>query len=202
MQRIADEIPRGVVEVRTPGSSWTCSVSRHAVMAILRESEGVSTANRYVMTSTRAFSTVLLGALAVMAIAGCAVVKRLTLEEARAETEALLQRIADEIPGGVVAVDTPAPSYRQCGDGTYYATIQWGVTPRPGFDGEAFVDALPGRLGEDFVVAETVDITSPAVALNHSGGTVLDVQVLTIDGSIVVDLLGLTPCGVGEPPRK
>lgn len=128
--------------------------------------------------------------------------ERPTLEEAQAETEALLQQIANQVPGGVVTVDTPNPSYRDCGDGTYYATIQWGVTPEPGFDGEAFVDALPGRLGEDFVVAETVNIKSPAVALDHSGGTVLDVQVLEIDESTVVDLLGLTPCGVGQPPTE
>lgn len=101
-----------------------------------------------------------------------------------------------------MTVDTPDPSYLTCGDDTYYATIRWGVTPGPGFDGEAFVDALPGRLGEDFAVAETVDITSPAVALDHSGGTVLDVKVLEIDGGIVVDLLGLTPCGVGQPPTE
>jgi hypothetical protein len=171
-------------------------------MASLRQSEGMPPMSGYLMTPTRTLSTLLIVALTATAMAGCAVVERPTLEEARAETEALLQRIADEVPGGVVTVDTPNPSYRNCGDGTYYATIQWGVTPGPGFDGEAFVDALPGRLGEDFVVAETVDITSPAVALDHSGGTVLDVQVLEIDGSIVVDLLGLTPCGAGEPAAR
>lgn len=108
---------------------------------------------------------------------GCAA-EQPTLEQAKAETEAVLQPIADEVPGGVVEVVTPDPSYVACGGDTYWATLRWGVTPRPGFDGEAFVEALPGRSGEDFVVAETVDITSPAVALDHSGGTVLDVQVL------------------------
>ncbi|MDQ1218046.1 hypothetical protein QE411_002901 [Microbacterium arborescens] len=170
-------------------------------MAILRQSEGVWSANGYVMAPARALSALVVMTLTAMTVAGCAV-DRPTVEEARAETEALLQQIANEVPGGVVTVDTPNPSYRECGDGTYYATIQWGVTPRPGFDGEAFVDALPGRLGEDFVVAETVDITSPAVALDHSGGTVLDVQVLEGDGGIVIDLLGLTPCGVGQPPAR
>jgi len=171
-------------------------------MAIARQSEGLLPASGYLMTPRRTFSTVLIVALTAMAMAGCAMVERPTLEEAQAETEALLQQIANEVPGGVVTVDTPNPSYRDCGDGTYYATIQWGVMPGPGFDGEAFVDALPGRLGEDFVVAETVDITSPAVALDHSGGTVLDVQVLEIDGGIVIDLLGLTACGVGQPPAR
>ncbi|MFS0713116.1 hypothetical protein ABC195_04480 [Microbacterium sp. 2P01SA-2] len=171
-------------------------------MAIARQSEGLLPASGYLMTPRRTFSTVLIVALTAMAMAGCAMVKRPTLEEVQAETEAFLQQIANEVPGGVVTVDTPNPSYRDCGDGTYYATIQWGVMPGPGFDGEAFVDALPGRLGEDFVVAETVDITSPAVALDHSGGTVLDVQVLEIDGGIVIDLLGLTACGVGRPPSR
>ncbi|MFS0713119.1 hypothetical protein ABC195_04495 [Microbacterium sp. 2P01SA-2] len=131
---------------------------------------------------------------------GCAEVERPTIEQAKAETEAGLQQIADEVPGGVVKVVTPDPTYLACGDDTYYATLRWSVAPRPGFDGEAFLDALPGRLGRGFVVAETVDITSPAVALDHVSGALFDVKVLEVDGGVVVDLLGLTPCGVGQPP--
>ncbi len=156
----------------------------------------------FLMTATRTSSAALIGALAAVALSGCAVAERPTLEDVRAETEAVMQQIADEVPGGVVEVATPDPSYVACGDDTYWATLHWGVTPGPGFDGEAFVEALPSRLGEDFVVAETVDITSPAVALDHVSGALLDVIVLDVDGGLVVDLLGLTPCGVGQPPAR
>lgn len=150
----------------------------------------------------RGLATAMVLTLAGMTMAGCAMAGRPTLEQARAETEAVLQRIADEVPGGVVEVDTPNPSYLACGDGSYYATLRWGVTPEPGFDGQAFVDALPARLGDEFAIAETVDIRSPAVALNHSSGAILDVKVLDVDGRVIVDLLGLTPCGHGEPPTN
>lgn len=150
----------------------------------------------------RGSAFVLVLALAGMTMAGCVMTGRPTLEQARAETEAVLQRIADEVPGGVVQVDTPNPGYLACGDGSYYAALRWGVTPEPGFDGEAFVDALPARLGDEFSIAETVEIRSPAVALNHSSGAILDVKVLDVDGRVVVDLLGLTPCGDGEPPAR
>ncbi|MDF2563474.1 MAG: hypothetical protein K0R99_4920 [Microbacterium sp.] len=147
-------------------------------------------------------SSVAVLALTGFAMMGCAVAERPTLEQAKTETEAVMQLIADEVPDGVVKVVTPDPTYLACGDDTYYATLRWGVTPGPEFDGEAFVDALPGRLGKDFVVAETVDIKSPAVALDHASGALLDVKVLEVDGGIVVDLLGLTPCGVGQPPTE
>ncbi|MGU3357643.1 hypothetical protein ACLBWJ_10365 [Microbacterium sp. M4A5_1d] len=150
----------------------------------------------------RVFSAIVVLVLAAMTMVGCAMADQLTLEQAKAETEVVMQQIADEVPGGVVEVATPDPTHLACGDETYYATLRWGVTPGPEFDGEAFVDALPGRVGKDFVVAETVDITSPAVALDHASGALLDVKVLEVDGGIVVDLLGLTPCGVGEPPAK
>jgi hypothetical protein len=127
---------------------------------------------------------------------------RPTLEAARAETQAVLQQIADEVPDGVVEVRTPDSAYLACDGGGYYSINHWVVTPGPEFDGEAFVDALTARLGDDFVVAETVDIKSPAVALNHVSGAVLDVVVLGSDGGVVVDLLGLAPCGDGEPPAE
>lgn len=141
-------------------------------------------------------------ALAGMTMTGCAMAGRPTLEEARAETQAVLQQIADEVPDGVVEVRTPDSAYLACDGGGYYSINHWVVTPGPEFDGEAFVDALPARLGDGFVVAEVVDIKSPAVALNHVSGAVLDVVVLESDGGVVVDLLGLAPCGDGEPPTE
>ncbi|OYC97968.1 hypothetical protein CI089_05460 [Microbacterium sp. Yaish 1] len=141
-------------------------------------------------------------ALAGMTMAGCAMAGHPTLEEARAETQAVLQQIADEVPDGVVEVRTPDSAYLACDGGGYYSINHWVVTPGPEFDGEAFVDALPERLGDGFVVAEVVDIKSPAVALNHVSGAALDVVVLGSDGDVVVDLLGLAPCGDGEPPTE
>ncbi|MGR6743184.1 hypothetical protein [Microbacterium arborescens] len=47
-----------------------------------------------------------IGALAALALLGCAA-EQPTLEQVKAETEAVLQPIADEVPGGVVEVVTP-----------------------------------------------------------------------------------------------
>lgn len=47
------------------------------------------------MTATRTSSAALIGALAAVALSGCAVAERPTLEEVQAETEAVLQQIAD-----------------------------------------------------------------------------------------------------------
>jgi hypothetical protein len=154
------------------------------------------------MKRTRAVSVTAVLTLAGMTMVGCAMAGRPTLEQARADTEAAMQRIADEIAGGVVEVRTPDSAYLACDGGGYYSINRWAVTPQPGFDGEAFVEALPGRLGSDYVIAETVDIKSPAVAFNHASGAVLDVKVLGTEGDIVVDLLGLAPCGDGEPPNE
>lgn len=154
------------------------------------------------MRLARRFAAGVVLALAGMTMAGCAMAGRPTLEEARAETQAVLQQIADEVPDGVVEVRTPDSAYLACDGGGYYSINHWVVTPGPEFDGEAFVDALPERLGDGFVVAEVVDIKSPAVALNHVSGAALDVVVLGSDGDVVVDLLGLAPCGDGEPPTE
>lgn len=150
--------------------------------------------NRYRAVSISAILT-----LTGMTMVGCAMAGRPTLEQARAETEAAMQRIADEIPQGVVEVRTPDSAYLACDGSGYYSINRWAVTPQGGFDGEAFVDALPGRVGPDFVVAETVDIKSPAVAFNHASGAVLDVKVFGTGEDVVVDLLGLAPCGDGDP---
>ena len=83
----------------------------------------------------------------------------------------MLQQIADEVPDGVVEVRTPDSAYLACDGGGYYSINHWVVTPGPEFDGEAFVDALPARLGDGFVVAEVVDIKSPAVPPSDSRTT-------------------------------
>ncbi|WP_162815480.1 hypothetical protein [Microbacterium arborescens] len=151
----------------------------------------------------RGMSIVAVLAFVGFATVGCAVAERPTLERAKAETQAVLQQIADEVPDGVVEVRTPDSAYLACDGGGYYSINHWVVTPGPGFGGEAFVDALPERLGDGFVVAEVVDIKSPAVALNHVSGAALDVVVLeSVGGVVVVDLLGLAPCGDGEPPTE
>ena len=72
-----------------------------------------------------------------MTMAGCAMAGRATLEQARADTEAAMQRIADEIPGGVVEVRAPDSAYLACDGGGYYSINRLAVTPQPGFDGEA-----------------------------------------------------------------
>lgn len=74
-------------------------------------------ANGYVMAPTRAFSALVVMKLTAMATSGCAAAGRPTVEEARAETEALLQQIANEVPGGVVTVVVDLLGLTPCGVG-------------------------------------------------------------------------------------
>lgn len=152
------------------------------------------------MSPARGVAAVAVLAFAGTTMTGCAMEQQPTLDQARAETEAAMQRIAHEITQGAIEVRTPDSAYLACDGGGYYSINRWSVTPKPDFDGEAFVDALPARLGSDFVIAETVDTKSPAVAVNHASEAVLDVKVFNSEGHMVVDVLGLAPCGDSEPP--
>ncbi len=75
------------------------------------------------------------------------------------------------------------------------ATAEDGVVADGAMAGEHHVVGEDDVVADAAIVADAVDIKSPAVALNHVSGAVLDVVVLESDGGVVVDLLGLAPCG-------
>ena len=113
-----------------------------------------------------------------------------------------MQRIADQVPGGVVEIRTSDAPYIECSDAGYNYVARWSVAPGADFDGPSFVDRLPDLLGDDYTIAETVPISAPAVALDHKDGVVLDVKALPVDGGEVVDIYGISPCGEGPLPLE
>lgn len=145
---------------------------------------------------------VALAMLTTLLATGCASGEQMTLDEARAMTETVMKTIADEVPGGTIEDFSAESPYLSCGEGAYTYSARWGVTPGRAFSDADFVRDLPGRLGEDFVVDEkVVDISFPAVALNHASGIILDVIVADVDGAEVVDVYAIAPCATGEPPE-
>lgn len=141
-------------------------------------------------------------ALAATTITGCVTAGRPTIDEVRADTDAMMQRVADEVPGGVPEVRPSNSPYLECAANSFYYSTRWTVAPEEGFNGSAFIKTLPARLGDQFREFETVEVSVPAIALKHSSGMILDVQVIDLDGRTVVSLLGVSACGEGEPPAE
>ncbi|WP_143738904.1 hypothetical protein [Microbacterium sp. Yaish 1] len=141
-------------------------------------------------------------ALAATTMTGCVMAGRPTIDEVRADTDAMMQRVADEVPGGVAEVRPSDSPYWKCAENSFSYSTRWTVAPEEGFDGSAFIEALPARLGDGFREFETVQVSVPAIALKHSSGMLLDVQVIDLDGRTVVSLLGVSACGEGEPPAE
>lgn len=151
------------------------------------------------MNGTRGLSSVAFLAAALM-MTGCAVTGMATLDEVRAETDVMMQRLADEVPGGVAEVLPSKSPYLECGEDMFFYSTRWAVAPGDGFDGVAFIESLPSRLGDEFREVDSVEVSVPAVALEHSSGILLDVQVIEHEGRTEVSLLGLSACGEGQPP--
>jgi hypothetical protein len=144
----------------------------------------------------------LLLALVATTMTGCVMAGRPTIDEVRADTDAMMQRVADEVPGGVPEVLPSNSPYLECAENSFYYSTRWTVAPEAGFNGSAFIEALPDRLGDGFREIEAVEVSVPAIALQHSSGMLLDVQVTDLDGRTVVSLLGISACGEGEPPAE
>ena len=146
-------------------------------------------------TSRRAGVALVVGAT--LAVSGCAAAELPTYETVTEEATAAMQRVVDEMPpGSRVALQPGSDPYGCEGDGVFY-TGHWGVYPGPGFDGQAFVDHLPSALGDEFVVQDrVVKLIMPSVGFTATtyGNAGLDVTVVDVDGTTVVDILAISRC--------
>lgn len=77
-----------------------------------------------------------------------------------------------------------------------FYTGHWAAYPGDDFDGQAFIDALPGQLGDEWTVnKDVVPISRPNVAI-ESDTVSLDVWIVTDDdGELAVDILAISRCG-------
>lgn len=120
----------------------------------------------------------------------------------RAETEAAIQRIADELPAGARFSPRPEGSPYGCDSGGVMYTGQWDIYPAAGFDGRRFIETLPDRLGDGFTVEDLgFDPGFPALGLiaDAYGGTGMNVSVGSIDGADVVGITAISRCA--QPPE-
>ncbi|MDQ1218434.1 hypothetical protein [Microbacterium arborescens] len=136
------------------------------------------------------------------AVTGCSSPTLPTYDTVRAETEAAIQRIADELPAGARFSPRPEGSPYGCDSGGVMYTGQWDMYPAPGFDGGRFIETLPDQLGDGFTVEELgFDPGFPALGLiaDAYGGTGINVSVGSIDGADVVGITALSRCA--QPPE-
>lgn len=150
----------------------------------------------------RRASAIGLSLLTIVTMTGRTGGDRMTLDEAREMTDAVMCVIVDKVPDGAIEDMSADSPYRACGDNSYTYSARWGVTPQGAFSGVDFVRDLPAQLGTEFVVAEgMVDVSYPAVALNHTSGVVLDVSIAVLESEKIVEVYAISPCAIGELPR-
>ncbi|MGZ0068267.1 hypothetical protein [Microbacterium arborescens] len=133
---------------------------------------------------------------------GCSVNTLPTYDTVRDETEAAIQRIADELPPGTRAVPRPEQSPYGCSGERVMYTGHWDIYPSPGFDGADFIERLPDLLGDDFTREELeIDPGIPAASFiaDAYGGTGINISVAAKHGETIVDITALSRCA--QPPE-
>ncbi|WP_344739720.1 hypothetical protein [Microbacterium awajiense] len=120
-----------------------------------------------------------------------------TYAEVQDETHRAMQRIVDELPPDSTVERDPDGTPFGCeGDGVFY-TAQWVVHPGADFDGQQFIDGLPGALGDDFEVEDTgLALDFPAVSLVAVayGDTGMNVSVAAAGGHSSVGITATSQC--------
>lgn len=131
-------------------------------------------------------------------------------ETAKAETNAAIRAIADQLPDTVDELMREGDPY-VCGDmldssgedRPIFYTGNLDLRQPEGFDPERFIEELPEKLGEDFEVMPRQPIENVlAVSLNaHShGGAHLSVTAGTRDSGPYVYIIGMSRCAEPIPP--
>lgn len=150
----------------------------------------------------RALAACTAGLALLYATTGCTVTRLPSYDAVRAETEAAIQRIADELPAGTRFSQRPEGSPYGCDNGGVMYTGHWDIYPGPGFDGSRFIETLPDRLGDEFTVEDLgFEPSFPALGLiaHAYGNTGINVSVGSKDGTDVVDITALSRCA--QPPE-
>jgi hypothetical protein len=147
--------------------------------------------------------SIVLAVALTLTLTGCTMTDLPTYETVTEEANAAMQRVVDEMPpGSRVGLQPENDPYGCDGDSVLY-TGHWGVYPGPGFDGQTFVDQLPAALGDEFVVRDSaVKLDKPSIGFTATkyGNASLDVSVVDVDGTTVVDILAISRCA--QPPSS
>lgn len=137
-------------------------------------------------------------ALVAFVLSGCSGETLPTYDAARAEAEAAMQRVVDQLPADSRVVDTTDLTPYACSDGGGFFTGHWLVTPSTDFDTVQFVEDLPSRLADEFATqTPQVAHSYPVVELRTATGVSVTVSGSPNGEPPVVDILGMSRCAQG-----
>jgi hypothetical protein len=132
-------------------------------------------------------------------------------EEVREEATDAMQLIVNVLPEGLEVEDLSTDPFAceltgdtvLSGSGLFY-TGRWIIHPEGDFDGQAFIDELPAKLGDDFVVDDTaVEVSYPVVALKPTAApeVLIDVTANTPDEEPFIGISAISRCGATPSPK-
>lgn len=133
-----------------------------------------------------------------------------TYDEVQGEAIDAMQLIVDTLPEGQELEDRSKEPYAcelggdtlLSGEGRFY-TGHWVIYPEGEFDGQAFIDELPSKLGDDFVIDDTaLEVSYPALALRPKAApdVLIDVTANTSSQEPFIDILAISRCGATPAP--
>lgn len=134
-----------------------------------------------------------------------------TYEEVRAETDAVLTRVANLVPDPKEIAPNddfePYPCHDPLvlgtGRGSFY-TGQWLIFVDDSFDIPAFIATFPDALGERWQKKDLgIDVSFPQVYMVHESPRMsLSVEETVADGRKAVELLAISRCGIVNGDSK
>ncbi len=153
-------------------------------------------------------SAACLTAIAVVLV-GCSA-EQPTYNEVRDEATDAMQLIVDALPEGLGFEDKSGEPFActvggdtlLSGDGQFYTGI-WVAYPDGEFDGQALIEELPSKLGDDFVVDDTaLEVSYPVVALKPTAApdVLIDVTASTPSEDPFIEIRAISRCGATPTP--
>lgn len=150
--------------------------------------------------NTRLALVGLVGASLALSLTGCAPVLP-SYETVREAAQGAVQEVVDAMPAGTEVNDRSAEAPFGCSGGGVSYTAQVDAFPDQPFDGEAFLEELPDRLGDDWAVDEDalpIDIPNAAFVKD---GMLVSVAVIESDGSETgINVTAISQCGQSPTP--
>lgn len=123
-----------------------------------------------------------------------------TFAELRTEVTAALEDILARLPTGSAPHEIAAGAPGPCRPGTASFTWHLFVKTAASFDGESFIEQLPGKLPDDFIVADDgVKVSFPRLALDHTSASI-DIWYVERNGVRGIDIIAISRCG--DPPPE
>lgn len=146
-----------------------------------------------------------------LVLTSCAASPPPSYDEVHDEAVAAMEEVVGTLPADSVVEDLSNDPYPcDAGSGSYFDgegqffTGHWAVyPPHATFDGEAFIDALPDELGDDWVVDENaIEMSIPSVRISNGETSMTVAAAVDEDGGRgpYIDILAISRCGAAPAP--